>query len=335
MFLLRPLLIVCFTFVFSTSGEDDPGPLDGYNRPGSLQNAMNTRGLDTKLASILDKYYRNNFTSEQEWGELKSIRYEGTLHIADSEFQFNAYKKKPYYYKLTVVATNGGNIEMGYDGEDAWQSNTTTSEPSLTSMPEAEASNFIRDATIGGHLLYPLIDGKEIEFIGAAVAGEDRCYEIQVTLPDGQIIRSFLNISDYTERRRVTINQVSGSEEVLTNSDFRKIGSILIPFHSALSRDGAQVHEIRITEAKANPGTMNWMFARPKSNFTATAASFSYSTSKNTTKSKELITEKPLNSTFGTSFGVGSFYDISAEGHQSRHIDSILRDAGVQSTVKN
>ena len=329
------ILTLCFTNAFSVSKANEFGPLKGYDRPGSNQDAMNTYGIDTKLASILDKYYRNNFSSQKEWNELKSIFYGGTLLLDVGELRFNAYKKKPYYCKLTVVAANGGSIEMGYDGEDAWQSNTMTPESSLSTMPTAEASNFIRDATIGGHLLYPLIDGKEIELLGAAVVGKDRCYEIKVTLPDGQIIRSFLDISDFSELRRVTTNQVSGLEEVITNSDFRKIGSIRIPFHSILTREGVQIHEISITEARANQGTMNWMFARPKSNLSATVASVSVSSSKSKTKSKETVMEKPLNSSFGTSFVPDSFYDFEAEDYQYRHIDNILRDAGVQIPAKN
>ncbi|MEC7274064.1 MAG: hypothetical protein VXU48_02345 [Verrucomicrobiota bacterium] len=335
MLLLRIHLSLCVLIAFNANGSNEFGPLEGYDRPGSLQDAMNTYGLDKKLASILDKYYRNNFSSQQEWHELKSIRYGGTLLLDGSELRFNAYKKKPHYCKFTVVAVNGGSIEMGYDGKDAWQSNTVTSEPSLTSMPEAEASNFIRDATIGGHLLYPLIEGKEVELLGAAVVGKDRCYEIQVTLPDGQIIRSFLDISDFSELRRVTTNQVSGLEEVITNSDFRKIGSIRIPFHSILSRDGTQVHEIRITQAKANQGTMNWMFTRPKLNSAGTVASVSISALKSRTKTMEPLTEKSLNSTFGTSFITDSFYGISKEGNQSSQIDAILRDAGVPFSNKN
>lgn len=335
MLLLRILLSLCFFIALSANGVNEFGPLEGYDRPGSLQDAMNTYGLDTKLASILDKYYRNNFSSQQEWDELKSIRYGGTLLIDGGELRFNAYKKKPHYCKFTVAAANGGSIEMGYDGKDAWQSNTITPESSLSTMPEAEASNFIRDATIGGHLLYPLIEGKEIELLGAAVVDKDRCYEIKVTLPDGQIIRSFLDISDFSELRRVTTNQVNGLEEVITNSDFRKISSIRIPFQSILSRDGVQIHEIRITQAKTNQGTMDWMFTRPKFNSAGTIASVSVSASKSTTKSKEHLTEKPLNSTFGTSFSTDSFHGIGKEGNQYRQIDAILRDAGVPFSNKN
>ena len=74
MLLLRILLSLCFSIAISANGANEFGPLEGYDRPSSLQDAMNTYGLETKLASILDKYYKNNFSSQQEWHELKSIR---------------------------------------------------------------------------------------------------------------------------------------------------------------------------------------------------------------------------------------------------------------------
>ena len=335
MFLFRLLLTLNCIITFTASGANGYGPLSGYARAGSQQSAMDTYGLDSKLASILGKYYKNNFTSQQEWEAIKSIQYEGVLHLSEDELRFKAFKKKPYYYKLTVLAPNGSNIEMGYDGEDAWQSNTVRNEPSFSSMPEAEASNFTRDATIGGHLLYPLIKGKEIELLGAADVDGGRCYEIQVTLPDGQIIRSFLDITDYAERRRITTNQVSGLEEVITYSDFRKIESIRIPFESVLVVEGAQVHEIFIAEAKANQGAMNWMFASPKSSAISSSISGLNITPKSTTKPDESIAEKPLDSTFGTYFGLDSVFDISAQDYQSGQIDTILRDAGVPIPAKN
>ena len=149
--------------------------------------------------------------------------------------------------------------------------------------------------------------------VEAAVVGKDRCYEIQVTLPDGQIIRSFLDISDFSELSRVTTNQVSGLEEVITNSDFRKIGSIRIPFHSILTREGAQIHVICITQAKINQGTMNWMFTRPKSNSAGTASSALINASKSVTTPNGSVTAKPTNFTFGSPFDAVSFYNISLE----------------------
>ena len=335
MFLFRLFFALNFTITLIASGANGYGPLSGYARPGAQQGAMDTYGLDPKLASILGKYYKNNFTSERDWEALKSIQYEGVLHLSEGELRFKAFKKKPYLCKIVIFGTNGTRIEMGYDGEDAWQSNARSAESPFFTMNEAEGSNFIRDATIGGHLLFPLINEKKIELLGPVDVDGARCYEIQITLPDGQVISSFLHVSDFTENRRVTINQVSGLQEVTTNSDFRKIGSLLIPFRSVLVANEVQVHEIIITEAKANQGTMNWMFARPRSNSAGMAASAPSNTLKSTTTSKESKTGKPLNSTFGSYFGADSVFDVSMEDYKSGQIDTILRNAGVPIPAKN
>lgn len=335
MFLFRLLLTLNCIITFAASGANGYGPLSGYERASAQQGAMDTYGLDPKLASILGKYYKNNFTSEQDWEALKSIRYEGILRLAEKEFRFKASKKKPYYSKLTVLVPNGSNIEMGYDGEDAWQFNTGRAESPFSSMTEAEASNFTRDATIGGHLLYPLINGKKIELLGAADVEGSRCYEIQITLPDSQVIRSFLDITDYSQRRIITINQVSMEEEVTTYSNFRKIGGIRVPFISILTIDGTQVHKYHFIDVSPNYGAMNWMFARPSSGSALREVPSLNEKLGNTVTHDESAADKPLNSTFGSYFGADSVFDVNAQSYQSGQIDTILRDAGVPIPAKN
>ena len=224
---------------------------------------------------------------------------------------------------------------MGYDGEDAWQSNTGRAESSFSSMTEAEASNFTRDATIGGHLLYPSINGKKIELLGAADVDGSRCYEIQITLPDSQVIRSFLDITDYSQRRIITINQVSMEEEVTTYSDFRKIGGIRVPFISVLTINGTQVHKYHFTDVNPNYGAINWMFARPSSGSALKEAPSPNEKPGNTVTLDESAADKPLNSTFGSYFGADSVFDVNARIYQSGQIDTILRDAGVPAPAKN
>jgi hypothetical protein len=335
MFLFRLILTLNCIITFTASGANGYGPLSGYARAGAQQSAMDTYGLDSKLASILGKYYKNNFTSEQEWETLKSIRLEGVLFLNEDEFRFNASKKKPYYSKLTVLTLNGGSIEMGYDGEDAWQCNTRGTESAFFPMTEAEVSNFTRDATIGGHLLYPLINGKKIELLGAADVEGSRCYEIQITLPDSQVIRSFLDITDYSQRRIITINQVSSEEEITTNSDFRKIAGIRVPFISVLTIDGKQVHKHHITDVKVNYGVMDWMFGRPISGSPGKVVISANKTPKNTATPGGSTVKKSPNSTFGTYFGTDSVFDINPLDYKSDQINAILRDAGVAIPAKN
>ena len=129
-------------------------------------------------------------------------------------------------------------------------------------MPGDEALNFIRDASTGGHLLYPLLEGKQLQILGTTTVDGERCYELKITLPNGQIVRSMLDMKDYSERRQVVINNVNGDEEVTTHSDFRQIDGIRVPFSSTLTIDGEQVHQVRLHSAQTDLGVMPWMFSR-------------------------------------------------------------------------
>ena len=130
------------------------------------------------------------------------------------------------------------------------------------SMPAAEALNFIRDATTGGHLLYPGIEGKKIEILGITTRDGQRFYELEVTLPDGQQIRSQLN-GAYAEVRQITTNNVNADQEVTRHSDFREIDGVRIAFSSTLTVGDQQAHQSRIHKVQTNLGLMPWIFSRP------------------------------------------------------------------------
>ena len=223
---------------------------------------MDTTGLNPDLVTVLSGYYRNSFTSQKHWEQVESIRFDGTLELPNGPLRFTAFKKKPDYCKIVIFAPNGGRIVMAYDGQDAWQFNTLQPDAQPTDLDPLEALNFIRDATTGGHLLYPLIPGKQIELVGAASLNGRRHYELLVTLPDGQPIRSLLDMTTYAEAQQTTVNHVSGQTEVTTHSDFREVDGVRFPFVSTLTVEGEQMHQSRLDRVQVNLGVMPWMFSR-------------------------------------------------------------------------
>ena len=134
-----------------------------------------------------------------------------------------------------------------------------------TPMPPAEAANFIRDATTGGHLLYPGIEGKTIQLLGTTTVDGHRLYDLQITLPDGQQILSQLDMTTFAEVRQITTNNVTGDEEVVTHTDFKRIDGVRVPHTSTLTIDGQQIHQSRLHRVQTNKGVMPWMFSRPNS----------------------------------------------------------------------
>ena len=156
-----------------------------------------------------------------------------------------------------------------------------------------------------------------------------------ITLPDTQVIRSFLDITDYSQRRIIAVNQVSGEEEHTNYSDFREIAGIRIPFAGTITSDGKLVHRYHITDVKINFGATDWMFARPSSGYAREEVSFLSKKPGNTATADESTTGKSLNSTFGAYFGADSVFDVVVDDYQSGQIDIILREAGVPIPAKN
>ncbi|NBB78103.1 MAG: hypothetical protein GVY36_01440 [Verrucomicrobia bacterium] len=254
-----------------TLGAAQPGP-GSYAASIERLDPFDTTGLDSGVANVLRNYYERTFTDAETWAAVESLRFDGELHFSEESFAFSAFKKKPNLSKVVLRIGERHQLVMGYDGHRAWQLDTRKS-ILASKMPEAEARNFIRDATTGGHLLYPGIEGKTIELLGITQLDEERAYELRITLPDGQVIRSFLDMNSFAEVQQITINNVSGDEERVRHGNFRIVEGIRIPFTSTRFVDGELVHETRIDEVRANQGTARWMFRMPPVDSESTAES--------------------------------------------------------------
>lgn len=222
---------------------------------------MRTLGLDSRLASILEDYYEYNFTDSATWDKVQSMRFEGVLRTVEGAIRFTAYKKKPDYCKIVLFRGVKPVLVVAYDGEDAWRMDLSKpDEPVL--LPEAEALNFIRDSTTGGHLFYPQLSGKTIELKGLALVEGQRCFELLVTLPNGQRITSMLDMVSFQECQQITENAATGKQEVVTHKEFRDYEGIRLPVRSVLTIDDEFVHTVEMKEVRFDLGVTSWMFSR-------------------------------------------------------------------------
>lgn len=254
-------LILALTGFSSMLCAEEEEPLS-YRQAIEKLRPMVHVGLDPKLGRILDNYYESNFTSAHHWDKIQSVRLDGVLETPNGKLRFVAFKKKPDYCKVVIYAGEGVRYVMAYDGEDAWQLSTAGGEGKVVDMPEAEALNFIRDATTGGQLFYPQLPGKEIRLDGSVLVDGERCYRLLITLPSGDQVVSALDFSSFAERQQSTINHVTGKTETHTHGNFRVVDGVRVPFSSVMSVDGETVHSIKIIQVQTNVGVMSWMFQR-------------------------------------------------------------------------
>lgn len=223
---------------------------------------MGLSGIDPKVAAILGKYYKQSLGGRKHWDGVESIRFGGTLRLAQGEFSFVAYKKKPDYCKLVLLGKRGARMVMAYDGADAWQLNSADPRGAVAMLP-ADALNFIRDAPTGGHLLYATLPGKRIELLGGRQVLGFACHALRVSLPNGQQITYAIDASSYVERQQVIVNPVSGATEVTTHARNDLLEGLSIPVESTMTIDGEFMHEVRMQGVNVNQGLSAAVFTRP------------------------------------------------------------------------
>ena len=236
---------------------------EGRSADLSRVGSMDVEGLDPTLANILESYYERTFGGLDNWEALESVRFDGTLHTPQGSLKFIVFKKKPNLCKVEIILSPDVSSFMGYDGRDAWTFNPTVDAGPQT-MDSVTAEAFIRDATIGGHLLYPRLEGKRLEINGTTIIEGHRCYQIEVTLPGGEQMTSFLDMGDQVERRVVTIDAESGREKVDTRYEFETFAGVQFPVVSVSLLGGEPLHRVEISEIRTNLGMTDWMFARPE-----------------------------------------------------------------------
>jgi hypothetical protein len=244
----------------------DPASLT-YREATLNQDPMDLEGVPSRVASILRNYYRVSLGGEDGWSAVESFRFDGILRMQGGALSFVAFKKKPDYCKVVVLGGKGVRVVMSYDGVDAWQLNTGESSEA-SDMPPLEALNFIRDATAGGHLLYPTLPGKRIELLpGLQTVDGRECYHLQVTLADGQQVIYAIDRLEFIERQMVVVNAVSGGTEVTTHKRIEPVEGVLVPMESTMTIDGEFVHSVEMRAVHVNTGLMPWMFARPSGSY--------------------------------------------------------------------
>jgi len=223
---------------------------------------MSLQRLEPRLTWILENYYQAAFGGKKNWRKIQSLRFEGVLRMPTGTLNFVAFKKKPDYCKIVLFAGNGARIVMAYDGTDAWQLDTMESSEPIP-MPPIEALNFIRDAPTAGHLLYPNVQGKQIELLGQRTVNGYACLDLRVTLADGQQVTYAIDNKEFIERQQRVVNMVSGDLEVTTHEQVKKVAGVTVALHSKMTVDGELIHEVQMQRVEANLGLMSWMFARP------------------------------------------------------------------------
>lgn len=150
------------------------------------------------------------------WKLLNSIILQGklTLGINDS-YPIKIYQQRPNLTKTVITINKKETAIEGYDGKKGYAMNYATNK--LQEYPNYNAESFDTD----------FIDwenkGFEAKYLGKEKVGETYCHKVELTKNVNKTIYYF-DTKNYMLLKEVK------SDETLSYSDYRKIGSLLMPF---------------------------------------------------------------------------------------------------------
>lgn len=150
------------------------------------------------------------------WKLLNSIILQGklTLGINDS-YPIKIYQQRPNLTKTVLTINKKETAIEGYDGKKGYAMNYATNK--LQEYPNYNAESFDTD----------FIDwenkGFEAKYLGKEKVGEIYCHKVELTKNVNKTIYYF-DTKNYMLLKEVK------SDETLSYSDYRKVGSLLMPY---------------------------------------------------------------------------------------------------------
>ncbi len=150
------------------------------------------------------------------WKLLNSIILHGklTLGINDS-YPIKIFQQRPNLTKTVITINKKETAIEGYDGKKGYAMNYATNK--IQEYPNYNAESFDTD----------FIDwenkGFEAKYLGKEKVGETYCHKVELTKNVNKTIYYF-DTKNYMLLKEVK------SDETLSYSDYRKVGSLLMPF---------------------------------------------------------------------------------------------------------
>ena len=150
------------------------------------------------------------------WKLLNSVILQGrvTLGIND-EYAIKIYQQRPNLTKTVITINKKETPIEGYDGKKGYAMNYATNK--VQEYPNYSAENFDNDF-IGWES-----KGFEAKYLGKEKVGEMYCHKVELTKNVNKTIY-------YFDTKTYMILKEIKADETLSYSDYRKVGSLLMPF---------------------------------------------------------------------------------------------------------
>jgi hypothetical protein len=211
--------------------------------------------------SILDRYIQVT-GGKEAYEKRKTEVFHGVLDYTALGLKgtITRYAAEPDKYYATLEVEGLGKIEMGVNGQIAWENSALLGPRVKTGVERAEA---IREgnlnSTVNWRKLYPKVQTIGIENI----EGED-CYKVSMTPTEGQPLIGYYQKKSGLQVKLTTISstQMGDVPVDLIASDYKNFGGVLEPART-VQKAGPQEFSIVLQRVEVNPVIPPETFAIP------------------------------------------------------------------------
>ncbi|ACU07877.1 hypothetical signal peptide-containing protein [Flavobacteriaceae bacterium 3519-10] len=150
------------------------------------------------------------------WKLLNSIIIQGKLTLGvNDQYPIKIYQQRPNLTKTVIVINKKETAVEGYDGKKGYAMNYATNK--IQEYPNYSAESFDTD----------FIDweskGFEAKYLGKEKVGEIYCHKVELT-------KNVNKTMYYFDAKSYMLLKEVQKDETLVYSDYRKIGSLMMPF---------------------------------------------------------------------------------------------------------
>ena len=211
--------------------------------------------------SVLDRYVQVT-GGKQAYEKRKTEIAHGTLEYTSLGIKgtITRYAAEPDKYYTSMDIEGLGKVEMGVNGQVAWENSALLGPRLKTGVERAEA---IREgslnSTVNWRKLYPKVQNAGIE----SIDGED-CYKVIMTPAEGQPVIGYYQKKSGLQVKISTVSstQMGDIPVELIASDYKDFGGILEPA-KVTQKTGPQEFTITLDSVEVNPAIPPEKFALP------------------------------------------------------------------------
>ncbi|MEO0795386.1 MAG: hypothetical protein AAFX93_09500 [Verrucomicrobiota bacterium] len=226
-----------------------PGDLTAFEDAIEVEE-QNWASLEGEFSEALDALVEKHTQATmggRNAEEVTALTLSGNYTLDGQSYPFVVKKMRPHYFRLELSTPNGLMVQ-GFDGSRGWLLPAGFDAENAEWMAPGPSKTMQRDAIMFNYLVEREREPVQLSLAGSSDTKPGDLIGIQAQLPDGGLIRYWLNPETALIEREVKTD-FSGNDVKITTaelSDFRNIDGLQIAHYVKHFRTGEPESELRV-----------------------------------------------------------------------------------------